>query len=110
MGGEIQLSIHIEQLRREGLEFAVSPPRVLTKTAPKAGGAPGETVTLEPFEELSVEVDEDHTILVLDKLSKRYATLQALRGGPRHGGTARRALPPQGAPPRAGPPRFPPRL
>jgi len=82
--GELQLGILIEQLRREGLEFAVSPPRVLTKTGPKAGGAPGETVTLEPFEELSVEVDEAHTGLVLDKLSKRYATVldtAALPGG-----------------------------
>lgn len=72
--GELQLGILIEQLRREGLEFAVSPPRVLTKSAPKPG-FPSETVTLEPWEELSVEVDEGHTGLVLDKLSQRYATV-----------------------------------
>lgn len=72
--GELQLGILIEQLRREGLEFAVSPPRVLTKTAPKPD-YPAQTVTLEPWEELSVEVDEAHTGLVLDKLSQRYATV-----------------------------------
>ena len=66
--GELQLGILIETLRREGCELAISPPKVLTKE-----GEDGQV--LEPVEELMVEVDEDHSGAVIEKLSARGANL-----------------------------------
>lgn len=75
--GELQLGILVETLRREGAELALSPPKVLTKINEK-----GET--LEPMEELHVEVDEDHSGAIIEKLSARQANLiemKPMRGG-----------------------------
>eukprot|EP00172_Hildenbrandia_rubra_P000976 Plantae.Rhodophyta-Hildenbrandia_rubra.ctg15680.p1 GENE.Plantae.Rhodophyta-Hildenbrandia_rubra.ctg15680~~Plantae.Rhodophyta-Hildenbrandia_rubra.ctg15680.p1 ORF type:complete len:670 (-),score=109.23 Plantae.Rhodophyta-Hildenbrandia_rubra.ctg15680:2223-4232(-) len=66
--GELQLGILIETMRRQGTELAVSPPRVLTKT-----NEDGEV--LEPIEELQVEVDDEHSGLVIEKLSARGGNL-----------------------------------
>lgn len=78
--GELQLGILIETLRREGAELAISPPKVLTKR--------GEDGTiLEPVEELHVEVDEDHSGAVIEKLSQRQASLIEVR--PALGGRVR---------------------
>ncbi|KAG5176697.1 MBipA, mitochondrial GTPase [Tribonema minus] len=60
--GEMQLGILIETLRREGFEFVVSPPRVLT-----AVGEQGEA--LEPYEEVTVDVDAEHSGLIIDRLT-----------------------------------------
>ncbi|CAM9779199.1 unnamed protein product [Ectocarpus sp. 6 AP-2014] len=60
--GELQLGILIENMRREGYEFCVSPPRVLT-TEDEEGN------TLEPIEEVTVDVDSDYTGVVIDKLT-----------------------------------------
>src|SRR3984893_9024074 len=64
--GELPLSILIEMMRREGFELQVSRPDIVTKTI---GGQ-----TVEPVEELVIDVPEDHQGLVI-----------ALAGG-RHGG------------------------
>lgn len=71
--GELQLGIVIENLRREGCELAVSPPRVLTKL-----DGDGHTL-LEPMEELTVEVDEEHSGAIIDKLSSRQAEFLGMK-------------------------------
>lgn len=63
--GELQLGILIENMRREGFELSVSPPRVMYKTDK------GEK--LEPIEEVTVEVNEEHVGLVMEALSHRRA-------------------------------------
>eukprot|EP00752_Nemacystus_decipiens_P013062 g11552.t1 len=60
--GELQLGILIENMRREGYEFCVSPPRVLT-TEDEEGN------TLEPIEEVTVDVDSEYTGVVIDRLT-----------------------------------------
>jgi GTP-binding protein len=66
--GELHLGILMETMRREGFEFQVSRPRVITKV-----GADGER--LEPYEELMVDVPEDHIGTVIEKLGPRRAEL-----------------------------------
>jgi len=62
--GELQLGILLENMRREGFEIGVCPPRVLYKK--DDGGA-----RLEPIEEVVVEVDEEYSGAVIAKLSDR---------------------------------------
>ena len=61
--GELQMAILIETMRREGYEFMVSKPQVITKEEN------GET--LEPVESVFLDLEEDHTGIVTEKLSKR---------------------------------------
>ena len=61
--GEMQIAILVEQMRREGFEVIVSRPEVIYH---KEGGQ-----TLEPFEELSTEVSNEHLGATLDNISKR---------------------------------------
>uniref|UniRef100_A0A7S0ZHY3 Tr-type G domain-containing protein n=1 Tax=Timspurckia oligopyrenoides TaxID=708627 RepID=A0A7S0ZHY3_9RHOD len=69
--GELQLGILIENLRREGIELAISPPRVLFQTDPSNPRGP----KLEPIEDLIVEVDEMHAGSIIEKLSRRHGHL-----------------------------------
>src|SRR5512132_3109909 len=62
--GELHLSILMETMRREGFEFQVSRPRVITKT-----GLNGER--LEPYEELAIDVPEEFLGAVIEKLGPR---------------------------------------
>ncbi|OYV65070.1 MAG: GTP-binding protein TypA, partial [Gemmatimonadetes bacterium 21-71-4] len=62
--GELHLSILMETMRREGYEFQVSRPRVITHE-----GAHGER--LEPYEELAIDVPEDFLGTVIEKLGPR---------------------------------------
>ena len=71
--GELQLGILIEQMRREGYELAVSRPRVLFKTDPVTGK------TLEPIEEVVVDVDEQYVGTVCEKLGERRAEMTDMR-------------------------------
>ncbi|HEX3158572.1 MAG TPA: translational GTPase TypA [Gemmatimonadaceae bacterium] len=66
--GELHLSILMETMRREGFEFQVSRPRVITKT-----GVNGER--LEPYEELAIDVPEDALGAVIEKLGPRRAEM-----------------------------------
>jgi GTP-binding protein len=66
--GELHLSILMETMRREGFEFQVSRPRVITKT-----GLNGER--LEPYEELAIDVPEDYLGAVMEKLGQRRAEM-----------------------------------
>jgi GTP-binding protein len=67
--GELQLGVLIETLRREGFELSISRPRVVFQTNPETGER------LEPIEEVTVDVDDDYTGVVIEKLSARKAEL-----------------------------------
>ncbi len=65
--GELHLTILIENMRREGYELAVSRPRVLYK---EENGQ-----RLEPYELLTVDIDEDHQGGVMEELGRRKGEL-----------------------------------
>jgi GTP-binding protein len=79
--GELQLAILIENMRREGFELTVSRPRVLFKTDETTGGR------LEPIEETIIDVDEEFSGVVVQKLSERKGELLEMR--PSGGGRQR---------------------
>jgi len=70
--GELHLGILMETMRREGYEFQVSRPRVITKIGPD-----GER--LEPYEELMVDVPESHIGTVIEKLGPRRGELVEMK-------------------------------
>ena len=79
--GELQLAILIETMRREGFELTVSRPRVVMQSDPVTGQR------LEPIEEVIIDVDEEYTGPVVQKLSERRADLIEMR--PSGGGRQR---------------------
>jgi GTP-binding protein len=66
--GELHLTILMETMRREGFEFQVSRPRVITRTAEDGS-------RLEPYEELSIDVPEEHLGTVIEMLGPRRAEM-----------------------------------
>lgn len=70
--GELHLAILIETMRREGYEFQVSRPQVITKTGPT-----GEI--REPFELVKVEIDPDDIGVVMETLSDRGGEMQDMQ-------------------------------
>jgi GTP-binding protein len=78
--GELQLGILIETMRREGFELSVSRPKVLLER-----GADGSL--MEPIEEVVIDVDEEHTGIVVQKLAERKAEMTEMR--PSGGGRVR---------------------
>ncbi|MEH3117651.1 MAG: translational GTPase TypA [Methylorubrum populi] len=76
--GELQLSILIETMRREGFEIAVSRPRVVYEKDDSGQ-------VLEPVEEVVIDVDEEHSGVVVQKMSERKAEMLEMRpsGGDR---------------------------
>src|SRR5690348_5387611 len=70
--GELHLSILMETMRREGYEFQVSRPRVITRV-----GADGER--LEPYEELAIDVPEEYLGAVIEKLGQRRAEMLEMK-------------------------------
>jgi GTP-binding protein len=79
--GELQLAILIETMRREGFELAVSRPRVVLATDEQTGE------TLEPVEEVIIDVDEEFSGIVVQKMSERRADMVEMR--PSGGGRLR---------------------
>ncbi len=79
--GELQLGILIETMRREGFELAVSRPKVLFRRDPQTGEI------LEPIEEVVIDVDEEFSGIVVQKLSERKAEMVEMR--PSGGGRLR---------------------
>lgn len=71
--GELQLAVLIETMRREGFELAVSRPRVVLKKDEETGE------TLEPIEEVVIDVDEEHSGVVVQKMSERKADMIEMR-------------------------------
>ena len=65
--GELHLTILLENMRREGYELAVSRPRVVTKTV--------DGVKHEPFEVLTVDIEDQHQGQVMEALGARRADL-----------------------------------
>lgn len=78
--GELQLGVLIETMRREGFELTVSRPRVLLKKD-EAGQL------LEPIEEVVIDVDDEHSGVVVEKISLRKGQMQDMR--PSSGGKTR---------------------
>ncbi|KAJ2847834.1 hypothetical protein GGI22_005868, partial [Coemansia erecta] len=70
--GELQLSVLIETMRREGFELSVTPPRVLFRRDPNDRKA-----ILEPFEEITIDVDHDCSGIVIEKLTKRKGEMKS---------------------------------
>ena len=79
--GELQLAILIEQMRREGYELSISRPRVVYKTDPVSGQR------LEPIEEVVIDVDEEFSGTVVQKLAERKGDLVEMK--PSGGGKLR---------------------
>jgi len=75
--GELHVAILLENMRREGFELQVSQPQVIIKEE-------GD-VKLEPYEELTIDIPNDMSGTVIDKLSKRKGILMEMK--PEHGHT-----------------------
>ncbi|MDR1361600.1 MAG: translational GTPase TypA [Holosporaceae bacterium] len=71
--GELQLGILIETMRREGFELSISRPSVLYKISSQSGEK------LEPLEELYIDLDDEFTGIVMEKITLRKGVLQDMR-------------------------------
>jgi GTP-binding protein len=78
--GELQLGVLIETMRREGFELSVSRPRVLFKKDENGG-------LTEPYEELIIDVDDEFSGTVVEKVSQRKGEMTDMR--PSGGGKTR---------------------
>lgn len=75
--GELHLAILIEEMRREGMEFCVSRPEVITKYDE-------EHNLLEPIEQLIIDIPEEYQGVVIEKISRRkgeFVSVQNLGTG-----------------------------
>ena len=70
--GELQLAVLIETMRREGFELGVSRPQVVMKE-----GEDGDR--LEPIEEVVIDVDDEHSGAVVQKLSERKGEMLEMK-------------------------------
>lgn len=70
--GELQLGVLIETMRREGFELSVSRPRVLFKKDENGN-------LTEPYEEITIDVDQEYASSVIDKMNQRKAEMQDMR-------------------------------
>ncbi|HEX8402320.1 MAG TPA: translational GTPase TypA [Allosphingosinicella sp.] len=77
--GELQLGVLIETMRREGFELTISRPRVLFRD-----GADGRE---EPYEQVVIDVDDEHSGTVVEKMAMRKAEMTDMR--PSGGGKTR---------------------
>ncbi|HEX3651671.1 MAG TPA: translational GTPase TypA [Rhizomicrobium sp.] len=71
--GELQLGVLIETMRREGFELSISRPRVLFQKDETTGER------LEPIEEVTIDVDDPYTGIVIEKVSVRKGEMQDMR-------------------------------
>jgi len=69
--GELQLAVLIENMRREGFELTIGRPKVLFKEE--------NGVKMEPVEEVIIDVDDEHTGTVVQKLTERKGELTDMR-------------------------------
>ena len=70
--GELMLEILLTQMRREGFEMTVSPPRVLFQKDENGN-------KLEPIEEITIDLDEEHSSKVIDSMNRRKGKLIDLK-------------------------------
>ena len=82
--GELQLGVLIESMRREGFEVSISRPRVVFQADADTGAR------LEPIEDVMIDVDDEFTGVVIEKLSARKAELKDM--GPSGAGKTRISL------------------
>jgi GTP-binding protein len=71
--GELQLAILIETMRREGFELGVSRPKVVFQKDEATNQL------LEPIEEVVIDVDEEHSGIVVQKMAERKAEMVEMR-------------------------------
>ncbi len=69
--GELHLAILIEEMRREGLEFCISRPEVITRLDENDN-------VLEPIEQLIIDIPEEHQGIIIEKLAKRKGELTSV--------------------------------
>lgn len=79
--GELQLGVLIETMRREGFELSVSRPHVIYKKDEATGDL------LEPIEEVLIDVDDEHSGTVIEKLNLRKGEMIDM--SPQEGGKTR---------------------
>src|SRR5690606_39846938 len=77
--GELQLGVVIETMRREGFELSISRPRVLYQDGPDGRE--------EPYETVVIDVDEEHSGTVVEKMAQRKGEMTDMR--PSGGGKTR---------------------
>jgi GTP-binding protein len=77
--GELQLGVLIETMRREGFELTISRPRVLLRDGPDGRE--------EPYEQVVIDVDDEYSGTVVEKMAQRKAELTDMR--PSGGGKTR---------------------
>ncbi|KAK7458173.1 hypothetical protein VKT23_010081 [Stygiomarasmius scandens] len=81
--GILHLGVLFEQMRREGFEFAIGPPKAVLKPDPEfveKGGEPNESTgagMLEPIEECVIRVREEYAGSVIEKLTLRKGEMKA---------------------------------
>ena len=78
--GELQLGVLIETMRREGFELGISRPRVLFRESSSGGRE-------EPYEQVVIDVDEEYSGTVVEKMNTRKAEMTDMR--PSGGGKTR---------------------
>jgi len=69
--GEMHIAILLENMRREGYEVQVSQPQVILKE--------DNGKTLEPFEELIIDIPESQSGLIIEKIAKRKGTMMEMK-------------------------------
>jgi len=70
--GELQLGVLIETMRREGFELSISRPRVIYQEDENGGRT-------EPYEEVIIDVDEEYSGVVVEKMAERKAEMTDMR-------------------------------
>jgi len=70
--GELMLEILLTQMRREGFELTVSPPKVLFKSDENGN-------KLEPIEEVTIDLDEEFSSRIIDSMNRRKGQLVELK-------------------------------
>ncbi len=68
--GELQMGVLIENMRREGFELSISRPRVLFRNI--------DGVKMEPIEEATIDVDDEYTGTVIEKLTQRKGEVASM--------------------------------
>ncbi len=81
--GELQLGVLIETMRREGFELTISRPRVLFRDGVDSESGGRE----EPYEQVVIDVDEEYSGTVVEKMAQRKAEMTDMR--PSGGGKTR---------------------
>ena len=71
--GELQMGVLIENMRREGFELSISRPRVLFREI--------DGVKVEPLEDATIDVDDEYTGSVIEKLTQRKGEVVEMRAG-----------------------------